>query len=230
MTPSGEIARGPVLQDLVGAHALRILRVVTHDWDGDGEPELLLRRSRAVTACGREAEIAEERGDLWNFHNNTVEPYRPAQGVLGETGPQSAGDEDGDGVPDLRTEGVFRAMVELPCGTPGGAALLAGPAWLARGQKGGGFSLSDGLAEPFHRKECPAPPAALVQPSPKVAFALAVTARNVACARAWGVSGERLREDLEAGRSQLCPGAVGACAALEELKRWTTLPAPVRLH
>lgn len=230
VAPSGQVTPGPPHRDLVGGHPLRLLQVVTHDWDGDGEPELFLRRSRAFLACGREAAATDDRSDVWMFRDNEVRRHEAAMRVSGEVGPLAVQDENGDGRPDLRVEGPFRAVVGLACGAPGGAAVLAGPPWLALAQPGGGFSLEDAAAQAAHRKECPAPPAALVVPSGKEGFALAATARNVACARAWGESAEKLRGELEAGRGQLCRGEPGPCAALEELKRWAGLAPPVRLR
>lgn len=229
VAPSGEVHAGPILQDLAGGHPLRIVHAFVYDWDGDGEPELFLRRSRAFLACGREAEVAEERADVWTFHSRRTELYEPARRVAGESGPLAVGDEDGDGRPDLRVEGPFRATVPLPCGAAGGAAVLAGHGWMARSLRGGEFSLTDDVARSEHRHACPGPPPSVVLPSPKPALVLGAAARSIACARAWGVSGEKLREELEAGRSLLCPDEPGRCAAFKELWRWTDLASPTRL-
>lgn len=226
----GEVARGPSEDDRVGARGLRLGAVSFFDWDGDGEPEAFLRRGRASFGCGREGDPLDERGGIWTFHAGQVTPYEPARRAVGEgAGPQAVRDADGDGRPDLLSAGPFRAVVELACGTAGGTALLEGPELLARSRPDGGFAPDDEAAQAYLRRACPSAPSSLVLPSPKAALVLGATARNLACARAWGVSTERLREELEAGRAQLCPGEAGACAALVELKRWAGLPAPVRL-
>ncbi|MCS6898502.1 MAG: hypothetical protein RMJ98_02095 [Myxococcales bacterium] len=230
VSPSGVVTAGPTLQDLVGGHPLRIVQALAYDWDSDGEPELFLRRSRAFFACGREAQIADERADVWTFHTNQVELYEPARRIAGEVGPLAASDEDGDGRPDLRVEGPFRATVPLPCGEASGAVVLAGHGWLARSLPGGEFSLTDDLARSEHRQACPRPPSPLILPSPKPMLVLAAAARNLACARAWGVSGQELREELEAGRASLCLGEPGRCPVFRELWRWTDLAAPTSLQ
>lgn len=228
VAPSGEAARGPSETDLVGSRGLRLLAVEAHDWSGDGQPELLLRRARTALGCGREADASDERGDVWIFSNNQVTLYEPARRVGGATGPRGARDVDGDGRPDLLVEGPFRAVVELPCGVEGAAAALAGPELVAHALPGGAFSLDDEVARAALRRACPAAPSPVVLPSPKAAFVLGTAARNVACARAWGADPERLRSELDGARSQLCQSE-GNCAALTELRRWASLDATARL-
>ncbi|MQY14249.1 hypothetical protein SRB5_44120 [Streptomyces sp. RB5] len=113
--------------------------IVSGDWDGTGQDDLVTGDTGTGSPKGGAITIYLGRGDLGGLEQEPAQYWnQDSDGVPGgsETGDQwgadlSAGDTDGDGLPDLAV------------GAPGediGTVSNAGAVWVLRGSRGGGFT------------------------------------------------------------------------------------------
>lgn len=191
-----------------------------YDYDGDGAPEII------VQFRGRYHEGEEfSYGRIYTLKHGKIALFSPAKGLDFD----SAKDVDGDGRPDLVVYGPFSAVGEY-CGS-GFGYRVAGPPLIAHARADGSFSLNDDVARQAARKECPARPARIVEKGKEGDTEL--SARNVACARIWGVSTADLRKRITAEckpstSSDICPP--DACRDGDLLKRWADIEPPLVLQ
>ena len=116
------------------------------DYDGDGEPELLL-----VMQTGGDAETPLERA-LYTFRDDKIARYAPAASF--DIAPPVV-DVDRDGRPDLQVSFSFGKRDSCGENTP------VAFSFLAHSLKDGTFSLKDSVASGDARQACPKPPTKL---------------------------------------------------------------------
>jgi hypothetical protein len=115
------------------------------DFDGDGEPEIFLRRH-----AHEHEGPSEDEGLLLGWRDGQVRPYEglPARYDRLE-------DVDQDGRPDLIYY-PYAEEREAPCS--GFGYTWAGPAFVAHSLHGGAFAVDDGVARDFVKRACPSRP------------------------------------------------------------------------
>lgn len=228
--PDGSRIDGPRQQDEFPKRGLLVSAQV-FDWDGDGQSELLVHRSRVHTSCGATTSARDEEAAAWRVEGSALAPFtqpmRPDG--LGPFVPRLAQDVDQDGRPDLVTVGPYHDRVESSCPAAWPTIPLEGPPLLALSQPGGTFSLRAPAAMAEARRACPGKPVPLVSELTVEPLALDRTAKNVVCARLWGESAGEVRAALDRGRQQLCK-RTGPCQAIEILRRWAEIDPPLRLQ
>jgi hypothetical protein len=163
--------------------ALTIADPEVFDWDGDGDPEILVRMSVTFHEAG-----TWTHGRLWTFRDGRVTLYPPARSfsVL------ALEDVDGDGRPDVWTHGPYSAKGEWP--GSGFDFSLEGPRLLAHSLRDGSFSLDDATATAAVRAQCAAAPGAIVPAEGKDESDAAL---SVVCARLRGESAADVRARIE---------------------------------
>lgn len=184
--------------------SLDVADLAAFDFDGDGEPELVLHgtswaRDGAATPFAR----------VYTFKKGVVAPYPGAPDAF-----VAVEDVDGDGRPDLVGNGPYAAVIASACS--GASRRVIGPALAAHSVSDGGFSSGDEAAAAFAKRGCPAPPETIL--------ASGATATNLACARLWGKS----EAEVAAAVARECKGRGDAgdpCGATfdgdDVCARWT---------
>jgi hypothetical protein len=168
VAPNGATVRDTHETEWVSHDLLRVTGASTFDYDGDGEPELLLhwRGTRMEWADAPD-------GGVFTFRDGALRPYAPAADLH----PDEARDVDGDGRPDLVTHLPYRA--EGNDFISQFTYLMEPIALLAHALPDGTFSRDDETARAFARASCPRRVPAVFEGEP--------TREAVVCARLWGV-------------------------------------------
>ena len=197
---------------------------MTYDFDGDGTPEaIVIVETTHIDESG--LAFTTRRGWVWTAHDGQIGLYPQARDIVVE----DVRDADGDGRPDLIGRGPFTAFGSRGCGSEQRYPIY-GPALLFHAT-GWGFSPDDAAAHAFDRRDCAAPPNPVIVASPSDAseMDMVASARNVACARLWGSTDERLLAEI-GDRCRVAPGT--ACPPCEDralLERWARTPVSVHL-
>lgn len=193
-----------------------IVGAVLHDYDGDGEPELVLLRHSTVS------EGADRPGgEVLTLRDGAVASYAPAGGIE----PDEARDVDGDGRPDLVTRTPYRANGD---DSPSDFTyLMEGPALVAHSLADGTFSRSDEVAARFAREQCPRRDA--------TAGGAEVSAASVVCARLWGVPAATVARVIRARCASPEENGSGSprrrnCGDTRVLLRWAEATPPLTLR
>jgi hypothetical protein len=136
LTPNGAQAEAPPAPfDANEVHSFAIEHLL-FDYDGDGEPELLLH---VQTSEHSESGIADEQ--VWTQHGGGVKRYPPAAAIAATF----ERDVDGDGRPDLLYTGEPRGRVEGQS-SPTHTTIPEGLLLAAHSLPDGTFSTSDAAA------------------------------------------------------------------------------------
>ena len=199
------------------SHSLmRVEAATTHDYDGDGEPELILLRHTDVLEGAEQAQ-----GEVLTLRDGAVAAYAPADGIVAD----EARDVDGDGRPDLVTSTPYRAEGD---DTPSEFTyLMEGPALLAHALPDGTFSRDDAVATAFARQQCPRRDPTLGGGRPDT--------RSVACARIWGVSAAAAAQVVRSRCASPAENEGGSprrhwCGDTRVLLRWIAARPPLTLR
>lgn len=218
---SGDVAAtAENFSDLLGDAHLSIQPPQLHDYDRDGEPELIVQIDGHIHEGG-----SWHRGRVWTFRQGVVALYAPAANL----NIRDVQDVDRDGQPDLWTVGPFEATAQAP----GAPYELTGPRLVAHARADGTFALDDGVARAMAHKVCPTPPRRLIVKRQETGVGesldLQATAINVVCARLWGVPGATLRTQIQ----RECPETDNpnlSCDRDALLKLAAVLPLPLELQ
>lgn len=203
-----------------GEGSVRVAEPVVFDFDGDGDPEVVLHAERNDSEGASYAQ-----GRVWTFTEGGIFLYERAASFV-VTGVE---DVDRDGRPDLKFSTPFSEMSES-CGA-GFEVHVAGPTFVAHSLADGSFNPDDAVARAYLARQCPrAPTALVVRGGSPSQLDDAATALNVACARAWGVDDASLITALRATCGQRdTERACQSCTDLELLERWARLSPPTHL-
>ena len=217
ITAQGRVLRGPKLKISESGFVSSRFTArpdevpLAFDYDSDGLPEAVFLHGRTVGGSGGTVVTS---GSVWTVSRGRIGPYPGVpQGVLGTT------DADCDGRPDLLYEGPF---FWGPCASPMGCSQYA-PKLLAHSLADGTFSVDDGVAHDWARRQCPCPEQGLPDD-------LMVAHAAARCARLWG----RTARDLASDYKRLCPEKLDPTdfwgrPLCDSLKRMLAAEPPLRL-
>ena len=209
-------SEGPPVPFVVSEWASFMLDQQLFDYDGDGEPELLLHiQTTEHTAAGNSSE------SVFTASGGTVQQYGPAaafRATLSE-------DIDSDGRPDLLYTGEEPFRLEGTSDTPH-TSMISELLFAAHSLPDGHFSARDAAAVAYVREQCPLPPTSIVGDD------AAASVKNVHCARAWGIS----TADIKAQVARDCvrpkprdARLVPKCANYDMMMTWAEFVPPVQL-
>lgn len=194
------------------------------DLDGDKEPEIF------VSVHQKEHEgPGYVEAYLLTFKNGAITPYPGAPPTL-----EALEDIDRDGRVDILYY-PYRETREGPCS--GFGYRWSGPAHLAHGLAGGGFSVDDEVALAYLKRACPAPPGPFKKPPP-LPTNTQVTAGDAPaelCALIWGQPEAQatslLRQQCKKPKNdqEHCQPPDGACSDYGEREGVLKKKPPVRL-
>jgi hypothetical protein len=186
------------------------------DYDGDGEPELLLHtKTTEHTAAGTSSEVVFTAG------GGAVRRYAPAAAFA----TTMSADIDSDGRPDLLYTGEEPFRIEGTSDTPH-TSRVSELLFAAHSLPDGHFSARDAAAVAYVKEQCPSPPASIVGDEAEASV------KSVHCARAWGVS----TADIKAQVARDCvrpkprdARLVPKCANYDMMMTWAEFVPPVQL-
>jgi hypothetical protein len=216
-------SEGPPVPFVVSEWASFMLDQQLFDYDGDGEPELLLHiQTTEHTAAGNSSE------SVFTASGGTVQQYGPAaafRATLSE-------DIDSDGRPDLLYTGEEAFRIDGTSDTRHTSMVLE-VLFAAHSLPDGQFSARDVASIAYLKTQCPAPPASVVvQAFGSVDEEASV--KNVHCARAWGVSTADIKAQInrdcvrptKADRGRKGPKT---CSNFDMMMTWAEFVPPVSL-
>jgi hypothetical protein len=168
---------------------------LAYDFDGDGEPEVVLH-----TRLLSDGTDDEGKTSVKSFHGGAITTYArvPKVDLFG-----SALDVDGDGRPDLRTHAGIQVAFDPkkePC-VRGRSPEPYSPAFLVHSLGDGSFSVDDDAAKSFARSWCPSTPASIHSPG------------DAGCARLWANTPEKLASEAERVKASCVALAATDCKA-----------------
>jgi hypothetical protein len=192
---------------------------VLADLDGDGEPEIFVRRD------GKHQNTDIQGTDLvWTFREGAVEPLPGSRGL----GVEAMRDADADGRLDLVTHDPYRGEGGFACGLVSlDSYRVVGPELLVHARPDGTFSLDDAEAKAFARKQCPARPKRIGGRKGRVGH-------DIGCAHLWGASERDIVRDLASCAPRPGEAYEPHCPDWCEyekdyVKKFTAAPPPLRL-
>jgi hypothetical protein len=205
----------------VAPGGLELPGLQVYDYDDDGRDELIV--SYDVKATSNAAQTLPS--PIWSFTDAGVIPYAKAPPVGGGVFVEQL---DFDMRPDLSTFGGFVAYLGADCGLKTCPPRLTGPKLYFHAQPDGAFTDADDAAKSaLKRAGCQSKPLAVVVEAGGVLNAVQ-TAKNLVCAKAWGVGLEALKSELAGKQAVLCAEAT-TCALKSALEGWVEKPLPFEL-
>jgi hypothetical protein len=212
----GRRSVGPPIPFVVDEWQSFELAETLFDYDGDGEPELLLHtKTTEHTAAGTSSEVVFAAG------GGAVRRYAPAAAFA----TTMSADIDSDGRPDLLYTGEEPFRLEGTSDTPH-TSMISELLFAAHSLPDGHFSARDAAAVAYVREQCPLPPTSIVGDD------AAASVKNVHCARAWGIS----TADIKAQVARDCvrpkprdARLVPKCANYDMMMTWAEFVPPVQL-
>jgi hypothetical protein len=188
-----------------------------YDYDDDGRNELIVPYELKATDGGAPPSFPPA---IWTFNDAGVSPYAKAPAVSGGIGVEQL---EFDMRPDFGTYGPFVAYLGSDCGAKTCPPRLTGPKLYLHSTPEGGFTDKDDAAKnALKRAACQNKPVALVVDN------LAQTAKNLVCAKAYGVGEDVITAELTAKKATLC-GEAPTCPVLTTFEGWLKQPLPVEL-
>lgn len=192
-----------------------------YDYDDDGRDEFIVPYELKATGGA----APSYPSPIWSYSDAGVAPYAKAPPVLGGIGIEQL---DFDMRPDFGVYGPFVAFLGGDCGLKTCPPRVTGPKLYLHSTPEGGFSDRDEAAKAaLKRAMCQSKPASVVVEAAGN-LNLAQTAKNLVCARAYGVTAEAIATELSAKRSALC-GDATSCPLQTTLESWLKLELPVEL-
>jgi len=192
-----------------------------YDYDDDGRDELIVPYE--LKASGGAAPTFPPA--IWSFSDAGVAAYTKGPVVNGGIGIEQL---DFDMRPDFGTYAGFVAFLGADCGLKTCPARLTGPKLYLHSVADGSFTdHDDATKNALKRAACQGKPASIVV---EVGGSLNAvqTAKNVVCARAYGVAPETISAELTSKHAALC-GEAATCPLQTTFEAWLKLPLPVEL-
>jgi hypothetical protein len=192
-----------------------------YDYDDDGRDEFIIPYE--LKASGGAA--PHFPSPVWSFNDAGVVAYGKAPTVNGGIGIEQL---DFDMRPDFSTYGPFVAFLGSDCGLKTCPPRVTGPKLYLHSTPEGAFTDKDEAAKSaLKRAMCQSKPANVVVDTGG-SVNVAQTAKNLVCARAYGVGAETISAELTAKRASLC-GEAASCPLETTLQSWLKLELPVEL-
>ena len=202
-----------------GGFELASLQV--YDYDDDGRDELIVPYELKATHGAAPAFPPS----IWSFSDAGVSAYAKAPSVSGGIGVEQL---DFDMRPDFGTYGAFLAYLGADCGAKTCPPRVTGPKLFLHATPDGGFSDSDDAAKSaLKRASCQSKPASVVVEAGGSLNAQQ-TAKNLVCAKAYGVASDVIAAELTSKHAALC-GEATTCPLATTFESWLKLPLPVEL-
>lgn len=192
-----------------------------YDYDDDGRDELIVSYDVKATSSAAQAMPSP----IWSFTDAGVVAYAKAPPVGGGIGVEQL---DFDMRPDLSTYGGFVAYLGADCGLKTCPPRITGPKLYFHSQPDGAFADSDDAAKSaLKRAGCQNKPLSVVVEQGGALNAVQ-TAKNLVCAKAWGVGIEPLKAELAGKQAALC-GEAASCPLKSAFEAWLEKPLPFEL-
>lgn len=217
VSETGSVQRAPFASFDFSPGGLQIGPLQVYDYDDDGKDELIVGYELSAIPPG--SDVAHP-ASIWTWTDSGVSPFAqsPELAVAGV----AIEHLDFDMRPDLGDYGAYIAYLRADCGPKQCPARLTGPRFFWHSLPDGGFSRSDAAAKAALKRACPKKPAGIVVEN------VAQTAKNLICARVFGLSSEDALAELGAQHERLC-GDAGPCAYAAILEAWAKTQPPVSL-
>ena len=197
---------------------LDVLPLQIYDYDDDGKDELIVSYDLKAVPPGVNP---EHPANIWSFSDSGVTSYAKAPEL--DAGGTTVEHLDFDMRPDIGDYGGYVAWLGADCGLKQCPARVTGPRFFSHSLPDGGFSRNDSAAKAALKRACPKKPDAIVVDN------AAQTAKNLVCARVFGVSIEAVNSELSAKHEALC-GSNATCAFAAALAEWAKALPPVSLE
>jgi hypothetical protein len=200
---------------------LELSALQVYDYDDDGRDELIVPYELKATGGAAPAFPPA----IWSFSDAGVAAYAKAPAVSGGIGIEQL---DFDMRPDFGTYGAFVAYLGADCGAKTCPPRVTGPKLFLHAAPEGGFNDSDDAAKSaLKRATCQSKPSNVVI---EAAGGLNVvqTAKNLVCAKAYGVASEVIAAELNAKHAALC-GEAATCPLATTFETWLKQPLPIEL-
>jgi hypothetical protein len=220
---SGKPVSGPPIPFVASEWVSFEVNLELFDYDGDGEPELLLHvQTVEHTGTGIATEL------LFTATGGNVRRYPPASAFAATM----ASDIDSDGRPDLLFAGEEPSRIEGIPTTPH-TSVMPELLWGAHAVADGTFSARDGVARDYAKTQCPTSPTAIVATS-NGWIDEETSIKNIHCARAWGVPAVDIKSQITRAcdapkRSGRSGKGARACANYDMMMTWAEFIPPLLL-
>jgi hypothetical protein len=205
----------------VAPGGLELPALQVYDYDDDGRDELIVSYDVKATTNISQAMPSP----VWSFTDAGVVTYSKAPPVGGGVFVEQL---DFDMRPDLSTYGGFVAYLGADCGLKTCPPRITGPKLYFHSQLDGTFADRDEPAKSaLKRAGCQSKPATVVVETGG-ALNAGQTAKNLVCAKAWGVGIEALKGELAGKHAALC-GEAASCSLKSAFESWLEKPLPFQL-
>jgi len=205
----------------VAQGGFEIAALQVYDYDDDGRDELIVPYE--IKATGGATPTFPPA--IWSFGDASVFAYAKSPSVNGGIGIEQL---DYDMRPDFGGYGPFLAYLGADCGAKVCPGRITGPKLYLHSTPDGGFTdHDDATRNALKRAACQNKPSALVVEAGG-SVNVAQTAKNLICAKAYGVTSEDLAVELTNKRAALC-GEAATCPLQTTFEAWSKLPLPVEL-
>jgi hypothetical protein len=192
-----------------------------YDYNDDGNNELIIGYELKALA-GRQATALPA---IWSFSASGVAPYEKAPALT--SGGALIEQLEFDMRPDVADYGPFVSWFGADCGLKNCPQRLTGPRFFFRSLPDGSFSREDASPKAALKRVCPKKPEVIVVESGG-ALNATQTAKNLGCARAYGVTTDVIVAELAAKQQALC-GDAAACPLKSAFETWARANAPMTL-
>ena len=190
-----------------------------YDYDDDGKDELIVPYELSAPAATSDDAVPAA---IWSLTDASIVPYAKSPSVgQGGLGVEQL---DFDMRPDLSDYGPYVALLPSNCGVKSCPARVTGPRFFFHSLADGGFSRDDAAAKAALKRACPKKLEALLVDSAG-SLNLAQSAKNIACALAWGSTPSAVNAELAQKRALVC-GDAESCPLLSAFEKWAAAAPP----
>jgi hypothetical protein len=205
----------------VAPGGLELASLQVYDFDDDGRDELIVPYE--LKATGGATPVYPP--PIWSFSDAGVSAYAKAPSVSGGIGIEQL---DYDMRPDFGGYGPFVAFLGADCGQKTCPGRVTGPKMYLHSTPDGAFTNADDASKnALKRAACQNKPVNIVIEAAG-GVNVAQTAKNLVCARVYGLATEALAAELTTKHAALC-GEAASCPLQSTFESWLTLPLPFEL-
>jgi hypothetical protein len=204
----------------VAPGGLELGALQVYDYDDDGRDELIVPYELKATGGA----TPSYPSPIWSFGDAGVAAYAKAPAVNGGLGIEQL---DFDMRPDFAAYGPFVAFLGADCGQKICPGRVTGPKLSLHSAPDGSFTDADDAARNALKRACQSRPTSVVVETAG-GVNVAQTAKNLVCARAYGVAVEAISAELTLKHAALC-GEAASCPLQTTFEGWLELALPVPL-